>query len=102
MLALAFWFSPRVHADTAPEWMRAAAHQTLPEYSKDTVAVVLLDEQQTTVKDNGEIETKYRRAYKILRPEGRDQYGGVVVSFSNDTKLSFFKAWTITADGREM
>jgi hypothetical protein len=72
MLALAFWFSPRVHADTAPEWMRAAAHQTLPEYSKDTVAVVLLDEQQTTVKDNGEIETKYRRAYKILRPEGRD------------------------------
>jgi len=102
MLAFAFWFSPRVHADTAPEWMRAAAHQTLPEYSKDTVAVVLLDEQQTTVKDNGEIETKYRRAYKILRPEGRDQYGGVVVSFSNDTKLSFFKAWTITADGREM
>src|SRR5271154_2951418 len=96
------WLSPRALADTAPEWMRAAAHDTLPEYPKDAVAVVLLDEQQTTVKDNGEIETRYRRAYKILRPEARDQYGAVVVDFSNDTNLSFFKAWTITADGREL
>lgn len=99
---LLVWFSPRVFADTAPEWMRAAAHDSLPAYPKDAVAVVLLDDQQTTVKDNGDIETRYRRAYKILRPEGRDQYGGVAVYFSNDTKLSYFKAWTITADGREL
>ncbi|HEV8075520.1 MAG TPA: hypothetical protein VGP66_06710, partial [Candidatus Acidoferrum sp.] len=26
------WFSPRVYADTAPDWLRAAAHQNLPEY----------------------------------------------------------------------
>ena len=89
-------------ADTAPEWLRAAAQQTLPEYPKDTVAVVLLDEQQTTVKDNGEIETRHRRAYKLLRPEARDDYSYAAVTFDNETKLSFFKAWTITHDGKEM
>jgi hypothetical protein len=93
---------PRVLADTAPDWMRAAARETLPEYPKETVAVVLLNEQQTTVKDNGEIETRYRRVYKILRPEARENYGDAVVSFSNDRKISSFKAWTITADGREL
>ncbi len=95
-------FSARVLADNAPDWLRAAAHQTLPEYPKDTVAVMLLDEEQTTVKDNGEIETRYRRAYKLLRPEARDTYGYAAVDFDNETKLSFFKAWTITADGKEM
>ena len=95
-------FSSRVFADTAPEWLRAAAQQTLPEYPKDTVAVVLLDEQQTTVKENGEIETRHRRAYKLLRPEARDDYSYAAVTFDNETKLSFFKAWTITHDGKEM
>src|SRR5208283_3542657 len=94
--------SPRVLADTAPEWLRAAAHQTLPEYPKDTIAVVLLDEQQTTVKDNGDIETRYRCAYKILRPEARKDYGYAEVPFNNETKISFFKAWTITTNGQEM
>jgi hypothetical protein len=96
------WFSPRVYADTAPDWLRAAAHQNLPEYPKDTIAVVLLDEEQTTVKDNGDIETRHRRAYKLLRPEARDKYAYAFVQFNNDTKLSFFKAWTITANGQEM
>src|SRR5580704_169445 len=96
------WFAPRVFADTAPDWLRAAAHQTLPEYPKDTIAVRLLDEQQTTVKDNGDIETRHRCAYKILRPEAREHYGYAGVSFDNQTKVTFFKAWTITATGQEM
>src|SRR5580692_6874589 len=95
-------FSPRVFADNAPDWLRAAAHQTLPDYPKDSVAVVLLDDLQTTVKDNGEIETRHRRAYKLLRPEARDDYGYAAVNFDNETKLTFFKAWTITANGQEM
>ena len=102
LTSVSSWLSSPVLADTAPEWMRAAAHQTLPEYPKETIAVVLLDEQQTTVKDNGDIETRHRRAYKLLRPEARDKYGYAAVSFDNQTKLTFFKAWTITSDGKEM
>lgn len=92
----------RVQADTAPEWLRAAAQDTLPKYPEDTVAVTLLSEQATVVKDNGDIETRYRRAYKLLRPEAREHYGSIVVGFDNETKLTFLKAWTITSTGQQM
>ena len=94
--------SPRVLADNAPDWLRVAAHETLPDNPKDAVAVILLDDQQTTVKDNGEIETRYRRAYKMLRPEAREDYGSVTIEFDSQSKITFFRAWTITADGREL
>src|SRR5712692_8803834 len=92
---------PAPAADKAPDWMREAARQTLPTYPPETVAVVLLDERITTVKDKGEIETLYRRAYKILRPEARDEYGKVAVHFDAETKLSYLKAWAILATGPE-
>jgi transglutaminase-like putative cysteine protease len=102
LLALA-WFSPRAHAsDSAPDWLRAAAAETLPTYPKDAVAVVLLDEEHTTVKDNGEIETMHRFAYKFLRPEARDDYGHAVVTFDNETKISYFRAWTIMPNGAQI
>jgi transglutaminase-like putative cysteine protease len=88
--------------DTAPEWLRTAAQQTLPEYPKEAVAVVLLDEQQIVVKDNGEIDVLYRRAVKILRPGRREEYDYAVVRFDNQTKISFFGAWTITPTGQQI
>lgn len=91
-----------VQADSAPEWLRAAAQDSLPKYPDDTVAVTLLSEQQTTVKDNGDIETRYRCAYKFLRPEARERFGNIVVRFDNETKLSFLKAWTITSTGQQI
>ncbi|MGH9690094.1 MAG: DUF3857 domain-containing transglutaminase family protein [Candidatus Acidiferrales bacterium] len=89
-------------AATAPEWLRSAAQETLPEYPKETVAVVLLDARQTTVKDNGEIETLYRRAVRILRPEARRDFGEVAAYFDSETKISYMKAWTISSDGHEI
>ncbi len=100
--AILVWVPSHVQADTAPEWLRAAAQDKLPEYAKETVAVTLISEQMTIVKDNGEIETRFRRAYKLLRPEGRENYGSVAVFFDNQTKLSFLKAWTITSSGQEI
>jgi transglutaminase-like putative cysteine protease len=96
------WLPSYVQADTAPEWLRTAAQDNLPKYPEDTVAVTLLSEQQTTVKDNGDIETRYRRAFKLLRPEAREQFGSIVVQFDDETKLSFLKAWTITPTGQQM
>lgn len=97
-LTLAAWV-PSIEAGT-PEWLRTAAQSPVPHYSDDTNAVVLWDEQVTTVKDNGEIKTQYRRAYKILRPEGRD-HGIVTVYFDNETRLTYLKAWSIPADGKD-
>lgn len=95
---------PRVAraSDSAPDWMRQAAQQKVPEYDKDTVAVILLDEVQNTVRDNGEIDVRHRRAIRFLRPEARREYGAVSVPFDKDTKISSLKAWTIEADGHEL
>lgn len=93
--------APAARADNAPDWMRTASHDTLPDYPKDAVAVTLFEDEQITVKDNGDIERHYRVVYKLLRPESRRQYDAAFANFDNDTKISFFKAWTITADGKE-
>ena len=95
-------FPAAAAGDSAPDWLRAAAQQKLPEYDKDTTAVILLDETQVTVRDNGEIETRHRAAIRLLRPEARRDYSGVGVDFDKDTKISSLKAWTITSAGREM
>ena len=95
--------SPRAFAaDSAPGWLRAAAQEKLPGYPKDTKAVVLLDETQITVQNDGEIYTRHRQAIRLLRPEARDDYGRVVVDFDKDTKIMSLKAWTIEPDGRQI
>jgi transglutaminase-like putative cysteine protease len=96
--ALLAW-APAARAG-APDWLRALARTPVPEYPKDTNAVLLLSEQTTTVKDKGEIVTYYRYAFKILRPQGRGK-GAVVVPFDSETRLTYFKAWSITAEAQE-
>jgi transglutaminase-like putative cysteine protease len=97
--AMLVWLAPGTLADNAPDWLRAAAQDKLPEYPKETIAVMLLEDIQTVVKDNGEIERRTRRAYKLLRPDAREKYGNAVVSFDNETKISYLRAWTIRASG---
>jgi hypothetical protein len=99
---LACFAAPTVAADSAPEWLRAAAREKLPDYDKDTVAVILLDETQVTVRDNGEIDSLHRGAIRLVRPEARREYGGIAVNFDKDTKISYLKAWTIEANGHEI
>lgn len=106
LLALACfgWFAPRALAagEGAPDWLRAAAQEKLPEYDKDTKAVVLLDETQTTVHDNGDIETLHRGAIRLLLPQARQDYGGMVIDFDKETKIESLKAWTIESNGHEV
>jgi uncharacterized protein DUF3857/transglutaminase superfamily protein len=94
--------APSVRADSAPDWLRAAAKDSLPNYPNSPIAVVLLDEFQTTVQANGQIESRHRVAYKLLRPEARYKYSTAEVYFDNETKITSFKAWTITSSGKEL
>jgi len=82
--------------------MRAAAQEKLPAYDKDTDAVILLDETQTTVQSNGEIETLHRMAVRLLRQEAKRRWSDIEVPFDKDQKISYLKAWTIEANGREL
>ena len=83
-----------------PDWLRQARQSSLPTYPDDTDAVVLLDERSISVSPTGEVHTTYRRAYKILRPNGRSR-GTLSVYFDTETRLSFMKAWSITSDNEE-
>ena len=100
LLATALLVGPPLVSADAPEWLRAAARATLPQYPPETNAVLIHDEQITTVKDNGEVKTVLRQAFRILRPEGRG-YGGVRIGFDSETKLTYLKAWCIPAQGKE-
>ncbi|MGH9787880.1 MAG: DUF3857 domain-containing transglutaminase family protein [Candidatus Acidiferrales bacterium] len=84
----------------APDWLKALAREAVPTFDEDVDMVILLDEQVTTVKENGEITTRYRRAFKILRPSGRE-HGTVAVYFDNETRLTYLKAWSLPRDGKE-
>src|SRR5579871_461476 len=90
LLALAFvagFAKPLVAADaTAPDWLRAAAAEKLPDYPKDTVAAVILDDEQITINDKSEIQKRVRIAMRILRPEAEEDYGHAAVEFDSTTK----------------
>jgi hypothetical protein len=83
-----------------PEWVLSADKQTSPAVEKDSAAVVLLDEQTTTVAENGETSTVYRRVVKILRAQGRD-YAEMPIFYDKETKLKAIHAWTVTAKGTQ-
>src|SRR5215469_16236047 len=88
-----------VSAET-PEWLRALARQPSPPYPPDVNAVVLLDEIELTVSDNGDQLEHGRIAYRILRPDGRD-VAVFAVSYNNDMKMRSLHGWSITSKGQE-
>ncbi|MGB6265066.1 MAG: DUF3857 and transglutaminase domain-containing protein, partial [Candidatus Acidiferrales bacterium] len=90
------------HAGTAPDWVRAAMAEKLPTYPDDTIAVVLLEDEQITVKDNGEVEDHTRRVIKLLRPGAVKDYGAIGVSFDSQSKITYMKGWTFTPGGQEV
>ena len=83
-----------------PDWLRDAARAPLPNYPADTDAVVLLDERLVTIGPSEEVRSTYRRAFKILRPAGREK-GKLYVYFDGQTEITSLKAWGITATGEE-
>jgi|SRR5579875_112896 len=89
-----------VSAASIPSWLAQAAREPIPTtLPKNAVAVELCSEQQTTVKAGGETETRYRYAYKILRPEGK-RYGTVTLYFGKTTPVTYFHAWSLPAQGK--
>ncbi len=101
-LALAATLVFASHAASAgtPDWLKQVAQAPLPAYPDDTDAVMLLDDRITTVSPTGELRTTYRKAYKILRPEGRT-FGTVYVYFDNETQLTLLKGWSIISQNEE-
>lgn len=98
LMLVAFPAASPATADV-PGWLITASHDTYPTPDPEAKAIVLYDEQQTTVQPNGDVETLYRRAYLILRPDGRE-YGRLFVPFDNETHITWMKAWCLPKDGK--
>lgn len=95
-----FSFSNGLAQAEVPDWLRALAKQPAKTYADDVNAVVLLDDNVTTVKENGDIVRHGRRAVRILRPEGRNE-GDYARSYNGDSKVNYLRGWSITHKGQE-
>jgi hypothetical protein len=87
-------------ASDAPSWMHALTSVSLPAHDEKTTAILLYSEDVVTVQSNGKIKNLERRAYKILRPDGRG-YGTVEVNFDSETRITSMRGWCIPAQGKD-
>lgn len=87
-------------AADAPQWMHALVSAPLPSHDEKTDAVLLYSEEILNVQSNGKIKTTERRAYKILRPGGRER-GAIYASFDAETRITAIRGWCIPAQGKD-
>src|SRR5436309_1600912 len=92
---------PRYAAGDAPPWMHALVNAPLPEHDDKTDAVLMYSETNVHVISADKIKTVVRRAYKILRPDGRE-YGLAFASFKSPSqKINGMRGWCIPAQGKD-
>ena len=89
----ASWFSK---GQPVPDWGMEAYKTKTPDYAKDANAVILYDEYVETIDGQGRAVEREREAIRILKPQGRGNT--CAVSFDEDQKINYFRAWTIATD----
>ena len=92
--------APPARGSDAPQWMHALVSVPLPEHDEKTSAILLYAEDILTVQNNGKLKSLSRRAYKILRPEGKE-YGMVRADMDSETRITGMRGWCIPAQGKD-
>ncbi|HKR31476.1 MAG TPA: DUF3857 and transglutaminase domain-containing protein [Terriglobales bacterium] len=80
--------------------MHAVVNAPLPAHDEKTDAVLLYSETNVNVISADKIKKVVRRAYKVLRPSGRE-YGTVFVSMNSNRKVTSLHGWCIPAQGKD-
>src|SRR5881227_620545 len=100
-IACVFGLVPQLAASgDAPSWMHAQVSAPLPAHDEKTDAVLLYSETNVNVISADKIKTTVRKAYKVLRPGGRD-YGTVFVFLNSNRKVTNLHGWCIPAQGKD-
>ena len=81
--------------DDAPSWLQQAAALKVPVYERDTPAVVLQNDRQVTVSDDGKVTTVITYAVRVLIDEGRDHAVARAFYRSDAGKVREMRAWLI-------
>ncbi len=92
-------FSLSVFAEDAPTWLKQAANVSHPIYEKDVPAVVLYDEQQTTLNNDGKLITTKNYAIKILLREGKRFARATALYLVSSGKIKEINGWLIRPTG---
>lgn len=87
-------------AGDAPAWMHAVVNAPLPPHDEKTDAVLLYSEDITVVTSDSKFKTIERRAFKILRPSGRE-YGTAVAFMRSNRKITGMRGWCIPEQGKD-
>ena len=80
--------------------MHTAATAPLPAHDEDADAVLLYADESVNVQSAVSMRVAVRRAYRILRPGGRD-YGYVAVDIGPQRKVRGLRGWCIPASGSD-
>lgn len=79
----------------APVWFKQAAALQVPTYERDVPAVVLLDEQQVTLGNDGKLVTVENYAVRLLTSEGRNFATASAYYLVSSGRVREIEAWLI-------
>ena len=85
--------------DEAPPWLHQAATMKVPAYERDVPAVILRNEQQVTIGEDGKMTTITTFAIRVLLREGRDYAYAKAFYNSTGGKVKDIRAWLIRPSG---
>jgi hypothetical protein len=83
-----------------PQWGLDAAKTPTPAYDKDAATVTLFEEQIESVDAQGRATETRRKAFRVLKLQGRRE-ASCVVEYAVDEKINHFREWTLAADGKQ-
>src|SRR5688572_1735675 len=86
--------------DDAPSWLRQAAAIKVPTYDKKVSTVVLVDESNMVVAEDGRVTTTSLYAIRILNKEGRDSAVAAAGYETDFEKIRELRAWMIQPSGK--
>ncbi|PYS46836.1 MAG: hypothetical protein DMF68_17855 [Acidobacteria bacterium] len=85
--------------DEAPAWLQTDAAIKVPAYERDVPAVVLHDEQNVTVNEDGRLTIVKTFAIRILNREGRALAEAAEIYLTDAGKVKDMHAWLIRPNG---
>ncbi len=88
-----------VNGQEVPEWLRRAASQTMPAYASEVPAVVLLDEERSTINSDGVTTSHKTFAIRVLKKDGRSLTVAREVYLTGSTRVRELRAWLLRRSG---
>jgi Domain of Unknown Function with PDB structure (DUF3857)/Transglutaminase-like superfamily len=89
------------NAADAPDWLHALTSVALPAHEETTSAVLLYSEDVATVRPDGRLRTRTRKAYRILRPDGQ-RFADVALTFDSQSPITAIHGWCIPPGGKDL